>query len=235
MGSEMCIRDRFMLMQCGLGLHALALLHLVAHSLYKAHAFLAAGGAVEQSRLRQMAPPAPLPSAVDGALGVVTGMAVVAAAALAWGLNPAAEPALWAVSGILALALVPLVTGPLVWTGAPGGLIGLAVSIAVALGYFGLHSLFGRWLGASSGGSASPILAGWVLGCFGLLFLVQGAVRMWPSGTLARWLYPTLFAGLYLDELFTRLTFRVWPTRVPTMPGALARHSVRQPDVPARS
>ena len=36
----------FMLLQCGLGLWALALLHIVAHSLYKAHAFLASGNAV---------------------------------------------------------------------------------------------------------------------------------------------------------------------------------------------
>ena len=37
----------FMLLQCGLGLWPLALLHIVAHSLYKAHAFLASGGAVQ--------------------------------------------------------------------------------------------------------------------------------------------------------------------------------------------
>lgn len=37
----------FMLLQCGLGLWALALLHIVAHSLYKAHAFLSSGGAVQ--------------------------------------------------------------------------------------------------------------------------------------------------------------------------------------------
>lgn len=54
-----CAQMGFMLMQCGLGLHELALLHLVTHSLYKAHAFLAAGGAVEQNRLRQMTPAAP--------------------------------------------------------------------------------------------------------------------------------------------------------------------------------
>lgn len=36
----------FMLLQCGLGLWALALLHIVAHSMYKAHAFLSSGGAV---------------------------------------------------------------------------------------------------------------------------------------------------------------------------------------------
>jgi NAD(P)H-quinone oxidoreductase subunit 5 len=49
---------------------------------------------------------------------------------------------------------------------------------------------------------------------------VQGAVRARPQGTLARKLYPWLFAGLYLDELFTRLTFRVWPARVPVTPDA---------------
>ena len=37
----------FMILQCGLALFPLALLHIVAHSLYKAHAFLAAGQAVE--------------------------------------------------------------------------------------------------------------------------------------------------------------------------------------------
>ena len=37
----------FMIMQCGLALFPLALLHIVAHSLYKAHAFLAAGTAVD--------------------------------------------------------------------------------------------------------------------------------------------------------------------------------------------
>ena len=37
----------FMILQCGLALFPLALLHIVAHSLYKAHAFLSSGSAVE--------------------------------------------------------------------------------------------------------------------------------------------------------------------------------------------
>ena len=36
----------FMMLECGLGAFHLALLHLVAHSLYKAYAFLSSGGAV---------------------------------------------------------------------------------------------------------------------------------------------------------------------------------------------
>jgi NAD(P)H-quinone oxidoreductase subunit 5 len=90
----------------------------------------------------------------------------------------------------------------------------------VALAYFGLHQLGSQWLGLRAAGSPpAPVLVAWVLACFGLLFVVQAAVRAFPRGMLARRLYPWLFAGLYLDELFTRLTFRVWPVRRPT--GAL--------------
>jgi NAD(P)H-quinone oxidoreductase subunit 5 len=156
---------------------------------------------------------------------------VVAAAALAWGFSPATEPALWAMGGILTLALVPLLTGPLLRAGTMGALAGLGAAFVVALGYFGLHAMFSGWLvGSGAGTLPNPGLVGWVLGCFGLLFLVQGAVRARPHGALARWLYPRLFAGLYLDELFTRLTFRLWPARVPAMPGTLARPAAVLPD-----
>jgi NAD(P)H-quinone oxidoreductase subunit 5 len=42
----------FMVMECGLGLYTLAALHLVGHSLYKAHAFLSASAVVRQTRLQ---------------------------------------------------------------------------------------------------------------------------------------------------------------------------------------
>ena len=230
-----CAQMGFMLMQCGLGLYELALLHLVAHSLYKAYAFLAAGSAVEQNRLRQMTPAPPPLGATTWGLGAVVGMGVVTAAAAMWGITPAAQPALWAMAGILALALVPLLTGALLRTGALGAGVGLAVAFAVALAYFGLHAAFGRWLGIAATGAASPVLVGWVLVCFGLLFVVQGAVRIWPRGSLASRLYPALFAGLYLDELFTRLTFRLWPARVPAMPGTLTGPVERKPDDQSQS
>ena len=40
----------FMLVQCGLGVWHLALLHLLAHSFYKAHSFLTSGSVVETWR-----------------------------------------------------------------------------------------------------------------------------------------------------------------------------------------
>ena len=39
----------FMMLQCGLGIFSAAMLHILAHSLYKAHAFLSSGSVVDQS------------------------------------------------------------------------------------------------------------------------------------------------------------------------------------------
>ncbi|MBK7424241.1 MAG: NADH-quinone oxidoreductase subunit L [Propionivibrio sp.] len=220
-----CAQMGFMLMQCGLGLYDLALLHIVAHSLYKAHAFLTAGTAVEQNRLQQMTTPLPPLSGMAWLASAVVGVGIVAAAALAWGIRPTDAPALWAVSAILALALAPLLAGPLLRAGGTWIIAGVAGAFAVTLAYFGLHLLFKQWLGAPA--AANIGLVAWVIGCFVVLFIVQGAVRARPQGTLARKLYPWLFAGLYLDEVFTRLTFRVWPARLPAKPAAA------QPILPA--
>jgi NAD(P)H-quinone oxidoreductase subunit 5 len=213
-----CAQMGFMLMQCGLGLYELALLHIVAHSMYKAHAFLTAGTAVEQNRLQQMTTPLPPLGGFAWLTSAIVGVGIVGAAALAWGIRPAEAPALWAVSAILALALAPLLAGPLLRAGGASALAGVASAFAVALAYFGLHLLFKQWLGAPA--AANMGLVAWVIGCFVVLFIVQGAVRARPHGALARKLYPWLFAGLYLDEVFTRLTFRVWPARLPPKPAA---------------
>ncbi|MBP7178030.1 MAG: NADH-quinone oxidoreductase subunit L, partial [Moraxellaceae bacterium] len=44
----------FMVLQCGLGLYTLAALHLIGHSLYKAHTFLSASTAVRDSKRQMM-------------------------------------------------------------------------------------------------------------------------------------------------------------------------------------
>jgi NAD(P)H-quinone oxidoreductase subunit 5 len=46
------------------------------------------------------------------------------------------------------------------------------------------------------------------------LFIVKATLKAVPEGRFARTLYPWLFAGLYLDERFTQLTFRLWPPRI---------------------
>ncbi|HAP78443.1 MAG TPA: NADH-quinone oxidoreductase subunit L, partial [Acidimicrobiaceae bacterium] len=74
-----CAQMGFMLMQCGLGLWEMALLHLVGHSLYKAHAFLSAGGVVRQSLVRQLAP---APAAPGAGASVLALLAAIGSTAL---------------------------------------------------------------------------------------------------------------------------------------------------------
>ncbi|MBL8955797.1 MAG: NADH-quinone oxidoreductase subunit L [Myxococcaceae bacterium] len=193
-----CAQMGFMLMQCALGLWHLALLHLAAHSLYKAHAFLSAGAAVEQWRVRTLVSHvAPPPKHVAAA-------AALAASGLGGALWLAGAPASLTVFAVLAaLAAAPLLAR-----------VNLASrGIAVIAAYVVLHLAAARALPA--GATPHPVALALVGLGFAALFSLKTSLALRPEGRLARALYPRLFAGLHLDELFTRLTFRVWPPRLP--------------------
>ena len=224
-----CAQMGFMLMQCGLGAYELALLHLLAHSLYKAHAFLAAGGAVEQARLKALSPPPVEPGLGAIAVGAVLGLAMVAAAGFVCGVQFDHSPALWVLAAIVSLALAPLLTlqalqalGSGAWW--PGAL--LLAGFGVAMAYFGLHHVASLWVDIPrASASVRAFDLAWVMLCFTLLFALQCLIRARPHGRVASSLYPWFYAGLYLDEWFTRITFRLWPARlssttVNTAPGA---------------
>jgi NAD(P)H-quinone oxidoreductase subunit 5 len=207
-----CAQMGFMLLQCGLGAYTLALLHLVAHSLYKAHAFLCAGSVVDQWRaqaLLRKGEPAPLGTwLVAPALGVAS----VAAIAAAFGAHPQQEPALWVAAWIVSLALAPLLTPSL-----RGGARQLALcggaSLAVVAFYFGWHALFAAVLAPLPHAEPSTLRLAIPIAGFALLYALTAALSAHPRGRLAAWLFPRLFAGFHLDELFTRLTFRLWPVQ----------------------
>jgi NAD(P)H-quinone oxidoreductase subunit 5 len=203
----------FMLMQCGLGLWEMALLHLVAHSLYKAHAFLAAGGAVRRATLVQLTPRAAAPGPLALVVGALIGVGMVWAASAVFALlgpvQASLSPAVSVLAGIFALALVPLVHAQSLRL---GGLwlpaLGLG-AFAVALGYFGLHALALSWLRPDAAATADGLWLGVAL-AFAALFLLQSVITVAPQGVLARRLYPWFYGGLFLDEKFNRIAFGLW-------------------------
>ena len=210
-----CAQMGFMLMQCGLGAWEMALLHLVAHSLYKAHAFLGAGGTVRRAMLVQLAPRAQAPGPLALAVGALLGVAMTLAAGAAVGLLlplDAASPAIWVLAGIVALALVPLVHAQSLRLGGlwlPALCLG---AFGVAVAYFGLHALAAAWMQPALAGARptpAPLWVGVAL-AFGALFLLQSAMTVSPQGRLAHWLYPWFYGGLFLDEKFSRFTFGIY-------------------------
>ncbi len=214
-----CAQMGFMLMQCGLGAWEMALLHLVAHSLYKAHAFLGAGGAVRRAMLVQLTPRAAAPGPLALAVGVLVGvgMTLLAGAAVGWLLpGDAASPAIWVLAGIAALALVPLVHAQSLRLGGPWlPALGLG-AFGVALAYFGLHAVLARWVLPNAAAPAAALWVG-VAVAFGALFLLQSVITVAPQGALARGLYPWFYGGLFLDEKFNRIAFALWRPPGPTV------------------
>ncbi len=209
-----CAQMGFMLLECGLGAYSLALLHLVAHSLYKAHAFLSSGRAVEVHTRRTMTHPAPY---TGGAwlLGGGAALLLFVAGSAALQLRVVSEPTLLVAGLILALALAPLLARVVVARdGSTVPLLG--ASLAIVLVYAAAHWVTGFVVAPVVGVASTALIgAGFVAVAFLTLFVVQAVVLTQPSGRFARALYPACFAGFYLDEIFTRLTFQIWPPTPP--------------------
>jgi NAD(P)H-quinone oxidoreductase subunit 5 len=221
-----CSQMGFMMMECGLGLYDLALLHLVAHALYKAHAFLTAGEAVRTGLARQVI----AGNASDATRGVMLGLLL--ALPIAWAFS-AGSAALW--HNAFGLPMVPwIATGllacglaTLLWTPARGlqpNWRGFLALVAGAQLYVGWHWVMAEWIGIDT---LPPkfVLAVWSLLVFVALYAAQVAVWMRRPAASASPLYNWIYAGLYLDERFTRLTFRLWPARAAS--GALEGCVVR--------
>ena len=205
----------FMLLECGLGLYSLAMLHLVAHSLYKAHAFLASGSGVDSFR-------APVISSVERSpawqTGLTIGLAVIGTVAigLAFRLDWKGEPALVAAGAIIALATVQLVLQASRVAGQGSLMRALVMSMLISASYFALHSLFGLLLTESvtsvqsSVRQAQIILVPIVILVFVALILMQEYLRA-GSGLIRQALWVHLYNGMYIDVAITRVLQRVWP------------------------
>jgi NAD(P)H-quinone oxidoreductase subunit 5 len=201
-----CAQMGLMLLQCGLGLYELALIHLLAHSLYKAYAFLGAGDTVAQVR-RQMLQQRSAPASLKLALLAL----VVAAVWLTllhglWSMLLPAHP-------LPLMALVVLAIGLAPWCMRLSGALHSLGMLTLLLGCYLLwHLAAAHVLGISPARSdLQQYLSVLAVLLFVSLYTLQALIIAQPEGALARRLYPLAFAGFYLDEHFTRLTFRLWP------------------------
>jgi NAD(P)H-quinone oxidoreductase subunit 5 len=221
----------FMLVQCGLGAWPLALLHLVAHSLYKAHAFLSAGSTVERWRNRTLhRPPAPSWQVVVISAVLLVALAGGGVVALSWADLVEAGPSTWGLTLLVALSVAPLVAGRSGTPGVATALRGVIDAVVVV----GLVMLTHRLAAAVCPSPAvSPIVefVGWTM--VGLasvvLFALKTALTLAPRSAVAQWLWPWLFSGLHLDERVTRLTFLLWPPRLPPPPPQTIMLPLREP------
>jgi NAD(P)H-quinone oxidoreductase subunit 5 len=216
----------FMLLELGLGLFVLAVLHLVAHSLYKAHAFLSSGSIVDMLRAPGSRPRRRVTPLAWG-VAVALSAAITFAMAAAWGITPAREPALVAIGAIVAVAVAQLLLAG--WAGTALTVRLVVVSVMVTAVYFGLHTGFS----AVYSGVLEPIPEAVPAGQYLLLGLVavvflglsyfQSVLTSQPATPWLQRLYVHLYNGLYTDLPVERLVYRVWPARFRDLPGRRGR------------
>jgi NAD(P)H-quinone oxidoreductase subunit 5 len=196
----------FMMLECGLGLYELAALHLLGHSLYKAHAFLSASGVVRDDRLRALRDSRP-----NSAASVLAAPWLAAGVLLLLGRLAGGTPWPWWWTGVLAAAWAPLLWWP-AWHAGEAGLAawraahGIALVVALGAAATLVHHL-------ALGTQDLPWQAAGPAACIGMagLYLTLALLQLDPRRleTLRRWSY----AGFYVDELYTRAALRVWPAR----------------------
>nr|WP_258570823.1 proton-conducting transporter membrane subunit [Flavimaribacter sediminis] len=201
----------FLLLQCGLGLWALALLHIVAHSLYKAHAFLSSGGAVQAVASLRRPGPIAVPSfaAVLKSFALALVLYALIATAFSVLLGPKTAQAL-ALGAILIFGVAYLVAQGLADL-APAELTKRTalLSLGAAIAYFAFQAGAQAFWGPALPLAPTPGPLEWALivlavASFGLVAFAQALFPLWAHHPSTAGLRVHLANGFYMNALLDR-------------------------------
>ena len=208
----------FMMLECGVGAFSLALLHLVAHSLYKAHAFLSSGGAVDHVR---PALPTRLPAYAGIALlvSLTTSLVLTVTSAFLLKVDPT-RPGHFLLSGLFVQAQTHLLFA--LWIRSPRTrhwFVVAGISFGISLAYFALNRLFEAVFPAPPNQLHST--ATWVEWTLTLLLLPLFLARMvaqflrpaGPRSPFFQRLYVHARNGFYFNTLANRIVGALWPLK----------------------
>lgn len=208
----------FMVLQCGLALFPLALLHIVAHSLYKAHAFLGSGGAVDAVAQVRRPGPIAVPSGAKVGQAFLLALAIYGLMTVGFALVPgsgAKSPQAIALGAILIFGVAYLIAQGLAGA-APRALTRATViyALAASLGYFALQAGAEALTAGTLPATPAPGPLEWALIVlavlsFGLVAVAQALFPLWAHHPATAGLRVHLTNGLYANAVFDRL-LRNW-------------------------
>ncbi len=200
----------FMILQCGLTLFPIALLHIVAHSLYKAHAFLASGSAIETVASIRRPGPVAIPNARAVGRAFLLALFIYAVIGMLFGFadKPPQAVALGAilifgVAYLVAQGLAEAAPWPLTWRTS-------LYSISAATAYFALQSLAEKLMLGTIPATMKAGPLEWAIVLltvlsFGTVAVAQSLFPLWAYHPAAAGLRVHLANGLYVNALFDRL------------------------------
>jgi NAD(P)H-quinone oxidoreductase subunit 5 len=200
----------FMIFECGLGLFSLALLHILAHSLYKAHSFLASGGAVERIAAFKRPGPVAIPNARAVGRAFLAAFGLYVLIGFSFGFHHKSPQAI-AVGTILILGVAYMLAQGFA-SAAPRALTWRTALYAIAssLAYFGLQMIMTALTASAlppvpQAGTLEWVLIVLAVGSFGAIAVVQAMFPLWAHHPAALGLYVHLSNGLYANAVFDRM------------------------------
>jgi NAD(P)H-quinone oxidoreductase subunit 5 len=200
----------FSLMVCGLGVYPAAMLHLVAHSFYKAHSFLSSGSIIDVIRSAKVTAAKRMGSPIRIALGIILGFAVYSGFAIVWGVDPVNEFSLLAIGAIIVMGLSRLFTSAIDSNGSlklmlQASLLSLIVTTAFFILESGTHYLLSSQLPELLRPSViEMVLIAGILITFGITVFIQIAAPALSSSPFYQEMAIHLRNGLYVNTVFDR-------------------------------
>jgi len=212
-----------MLIECALGLFELAVMHLVAHSCYKAYAFLASGSEVERYLGEQLSPAKAI-NVVDFVVSLVIAASLTGVTAfLFYGLFDFHVVSPWI---LMAIALTLLfaqrhsqnyMADLKSWV-----LYGTGLLVSYSVLKLGFAQLMPD-VQASAGYKADLFVCVLLV----VSFIFSKILKFFYDHEKVQIINAYLFAGLYLDEWATKVTLRLWPRQLPKWANAKKRRSLQ--------
>lgn len=209
----------FMMLECGLGAFSAALLHIVAHSFYKAHAFLSSGSVIDIARASWTPSPGGQPHPARLAIAIGGVLVVTAAVAPMFGASLQQKPGVFALGAVVVLGLIHLIANgiderPNLYVIGRTIVLGVVVAVVYFTLQYLMELLMATSLPATQGerGSLDIVIVAAVVFSFAVVTLFQSVVPR--QATKPRWqaLYAHVSNGLYVNTLANRWVLRYWPS-----------------------
>jgi NAD(P)H-quinone oxidoreductase subunit 5 len=137
----------FSLLLCGFGVYAAAMLHLVAHSFYKAHAFLSSGSVIDVKKASKINLGGMNSNPWILIMSIVLAFVIFGGLAILWGVNPIEELSLLVISCIIVMGLSMMIGTTLDSANSKRLVLKVVLTAAlVAIAFFSLETLMATLL-----------------------------------------------------------------------------------------
>lgn len=200
----------FSLLVCGLGVYPAAMLHLVAHSFYKAHSFLSSGSVIEVIKSSKITAAKRTGKPLKIVLGVVLALSLYTLFAIIWGVDPHEQFSLMAIGAVIVMGLSRIFTSAIdserslklfSWA----CLIAFTVTISFFTLETGMHHLLdGKVPELAYPGITTTLITEALLVLFALVTAIQIIAPSIKASPAYLALAIHLRNGLYINTLFDR-------------------------------